>query len=169
MQSLRLGCLCHGGRSSPPGPWAVHLVHTCAPVCGSHLASLSPLAPSAAPLCACSARHMSVPGWPRPTPSSSEACRCVGQGRMQECTHRAARQPASQPVFFQQPTAVSLALPHPCVWLLPAAQADDGRDADARVLTSMLIIQDIMNASHAGGGLSKRPPHVVACVQYPGK
>lgn len=55
--------------------------------------------------------------------------------------------------------------------ILGSLQAEDLKDADARMLTSLLMVQDIVNAAQAapgsGNGIMRRPPHVVACVQFP--
>ena len=44
------------------------------------------------------------------------------------------------------------------------SQAEDFKSADARMLTSLLMVQDILNSS-GGSGSARRPPHVVACIQ----
>jgi hypothetical protein len=48
--------------------------------------------------------------------------------------------------------------------ILGSLQSPDAKAADARMLTSLLMVQDIVNS---GGTLASRAPHIVACVQYP--
>jgi hypothetical protein len=47
--------------------------------------------------------------------------------------------------------------------ILGSVQAEDARDADARMLTSLLMVQDLCNSRCAPG----KPPHIVACIQFP--
>jgi hypothetical protein len=50
--------------------------------------------------------------------------------------------------------------------ILGSLQAEDYKDADARMLTSLLMVQDVVNTS--GSSSTGKPPHIVACIQYPG-
>lgn len=49
-------------------------------------------------------------------------------------------------------------------YLCVPAQAEDFKSADARLLTSLLMVQDICNTASTSG----KPPHIVACIQSPG-
>ncbi|KAI3438204.1 hypothetical protein D9Q98_000641 [Chlorella vulgaris] len=46
--------------------------------------------------------------------------------------------------------------------VLGDVQAEDAKQSDARMLTSLLMVQDVCNTSCTSG----KPPHVVACLQH---
>lgn len=48
--------------------------------------------------------------------------------------------------------------------VLGDVQAEDAKQSDARMLTSLLMVQDVCNTSCTSG----KPPHVVACLQHSG-